>query len=208
MNIPNWNQAIISVQKILAENPDLIKKAKALGKKYQDKRGLMIVDCVSSRQRKYDSYVLTKLLPLYVDQAADLSISTLAKKAPSWMPLRDGEAKTMKEAAQVLMKYGENNSVNDENQLCLQWALDFSAHDEILDIKGIGPALLQYLRMLSGANTLKVDVRIIQELKKLSLPVEWFTVDGLHKLCSDLATEAHCTMVELDQVLWHNQREN
>ena len=203
MNIPNWEKAIKTVKNTLSENPDLIAKANALGQKYQNQRGLMIVDCVASRQRRYDSYVVPKLIPLYVSKAEDLSIQSLAKKAPSWMPLRDGEARTMKQVAQVLLKYGENSSVTDENKLCTKWASDELAHNEILEIKGIGPALLQYLRMLSGANTLKVDVRIIEELRKLALPVEWFTSDGLLKLCADLAREAGCTMVELDQVLWH-----
>jgi hypothetical protein len=74
-----------------------------------------------------------------------------------------------------------------------------------LDIKGIGPALLQYLRMRSGADSVKIDVRVMEELKNLRLPVEWFSSDGLLQICTELAKEASCSLVELDQVLWHLQ---
>ena len=203
MEIPNWEQAIQSVKKTLAENPDLVAKANILRQKYQDQRGLMIVDCVASRQRRYDTYVVPKLIPLYISAAVDLSMRALANKAPTWLPLRDGGARTMEQVAQVILKYGKNRSIQDENQICYQWANDDLAYAEILNIKGIGPALLQYLRMLSGASTLKVDVRVIEELRRMELPVDWFSADGILKLCEDLAIDAGCTLVELDQILWH-----
>lgn len=203
MHIPNWDSAVLSVKQTLEKNPELISKANKLGKIYEDQRGLMVVDCVASRQRRYASYVVPVLLPQYSSAAVDLSIHSLANKAPNWLPLREGEAKTMVQVAQALIKYGKHNSIEDENQICLQWANDGDEYVKLLEIKGIGPALLQYLRMLSGANTLKVDVRIIEELEKLNLPVSWFTTDGLLELCSALAKDSSCSLVELDQVLWH-----
>ena len=205
MEIPNWPKVVQTVQLTLKRNSDLIEVVNQLPQKYQDRRGLMIVDCVTSRQRKYDEYVVKKLLPLYESKAKDLSVKALSERAPDWMPLRDGEAQTMKLVAKKLLKYGEGKS-KDENTICKLWAEDSSAHADVLDIKGIGPALLQYLRMLSGANTLKVDVRIIDELQKMGVPVDWFTTDGLLRLCENLAADAGCTLVELDQVLWHANR--
>lgn len=203
MEIPNWECAVHSVKRTIVENPALVARANQLINNYRDKRGLMIVDCVASRQRRYDSYVVPVLLPQYISAAVDLSIHALSNKAPSWLPLREGEAKTMEQVAQALIKYGKDHSIKDENQICLQWANDSGEYVKLLEIKGIGPALLQYLRMLSGANTLKVDVRITEELEKLNLPVSWFTADGLLELCTDLAKDAGCSLVELDQVLWH-----
>lgn len=205
MEIPNWSKVVKTVQLTLKRNPDLIEVANQLSHKYQDRRGLMIVDCVTSRQRKYDEYVVKKLLPLYESKAKNLSVKALSERAPEWMPLRDGEAQTMKLVAKRLLKYGEGRS-KDENVICKLWAEDLSAHADVLDVKGIGPALLQYLRMLSGANTLKVDVRIIDELRKMGIPVNWFTTDGLLRLCENLAADAGCTLVELDQVLWHTNK--
>jgi hypothetical protein len=121
------------------------------------------------------------------------------------MPLRTGEAKVMQSVAKVLLDFGSRGGIEDENDICLAWAEDSSAHSFILDIKGIGPALLQYLRMRSGADSVKIDIRVIEELKNLRLPVEWFTPDGLLQICTELAKEAVCSLVELDQVLWHLQ---
>jgi hypothetical protein len=206
MKIPNWDKAVKEVKSLIRQHPDLIKRGQVLGAQYKDKRGLMVVDCVASRQRKYEDYVKPKLLPKYSEQALDLSLSSLAKKAPNWMPLRKDEARTMQQVAKSLINYGKKHKITDENQICQLWANNSDAHQEILDIKGIGPALLQYLRMLSGANSLKVDVQVISQLKKLGIPVEWFSVEGLLKICEDLAEETDCSLIELDQLLWHNSQ--
>jgi hypothetical protein len=205
VDIPNWNYAVEQVKRVLVSDKDVKKKAQDYGLIYKNRRGLMVVDVVASRQRKYLEYVVPKLLPQYEAKAADLSLLSLAKKAPIWMPLRTGEAKVMQSVAKVLLDFGSRGGIEDENDICLAWAEDSSAHSFILDIKGIGPALLQYLRMRSGADSVKIDIRVIEELKNLRLPVEWFTPDGLLQICTELAKEAVCSLVELDQVLWHLQ---
>jgi hypothetical protein len=205
VDIPNWNDAVEQVKRVLVFDKEVKKKARDYGLIYKNRRGLMVVDVVASRQRKYLEYVVPKLLPQYEAKAADLSLLSLAKKAPIWMPLRTGEAKVMQSVAKVLLDFGSRGGIEDENDICLAWAEDSSAHSFILDIKGIGPALLQYLRMRSGADSVKIDIRVIEELKNLRLPVEWFTPDGLLQICTELAKEAVCSLVELDQVLWHLQ---
>lgn len=206
LDIPNWDRAVSGVKKSIKDNPDLIGKAKSLGLMYKDERGLMIVDCVASRQRRYESYVVPKILPAYKNKAKDLSLIALASKAPKWLPLRTGEAETMQKVAKLLVAYGKKYEIEDENEICRKWADDVFAHEKMLEIKGIGPALLQYLRMLSGANSLKVDVRIMEELEKLGLPILWFSADGILKLCENLAKEAGCSLIELDQLLWHSNQ--
>lgn len=205
MDIPNWNHAVEQVKRVLGSDKGVKKKAQEYGLIYKNRRGLMVVDVVASRQRKYLEYVVPKLLPQYEAKAADLSLLSLAKKAPIWMPLRTGEAKVMQSVAKMLLNFGNRDGIKDENDICLAWAEDSSAHSDILDIKGIGPALLQYLRMRSGADSVKIDVRVMEELRNLRLPVEWFTSDGLLQICTELAREASCSLVELDQVLWHLQ---
>ena len=203
MEIPNWHSAVSQVKSILYSNLKIKEDARNYGTLYQGKRGLMVVDVVASRQRKYSEYVLPKLLPVYQTKAKDLSLMSLSAKAPTWMPLRTGEAEVMQLIAQRLREYGKSKGIYEEDALCLAWAEDELAHVDILNIKGIGPALLQYLRMRSGANSLKVDVRVIEALKKFGLPVEWFSPEGLLQLCTELATECNCSLLELDQALWH-----
>lgn len=203
MKIPNWNEAVSAIQQLLLANPEIRLKASRIGNIYQGRRGLMVVDCVASRQRKYKEYVVPKLLPQYESRAKDLSLKSLASKSPSWLPLRSGEALTMKKVARQLLAHGEKVGLRDEEEICINWATEGQAHEELTQIKGIGPALLQYLRMLCGADSLKVDVRVMDNLGKLGLPITWFSPEGVLGLCGELAREANCTLIELDQVLWN-----
>lgn len=201
--IPNWDRAIFEIGSAIKNNPTIKQRAHEYGKKYEGERGLMVVDVVSSRQRRYESHVVAKLLPLYVDKAKDLSLRSLSVFPPYWLPLRDGEADTMSELGNNLLSYGESVGLEDEEAIVKAWAVDEYAHQKILEIKGIGPALLQYLRMRCGADSLKVDVRVLEELSSLGLPTEWFTVEGVLELCKEITNEIGCTLLELDQVLWH-----
>lgn len=203
MRVPNCGDAAKEIKRALKENPSLKEKALEYGNVYAGQRGLMVVDVVASRQRRYETYVVPKILPLYQLKARDLSLLSLSIKSPRWLPLRDGEADTMKLLAKTLLSYGKSLGFMDDETIVRRWAGDEVAFQEVLAIKGIGPALLQYLRMRSGADSLKVDVRVVEELKKLGLPVHWFTPEGLLELCKEIAAEANCTLLELDQVLWH-----
>lgn len=201
--IPNIDSAVSEISKALKENPRLKKQAADYGNLYQGERGLMIVDVVASRQRRYESYVRPKILPQYRSKAKDLSLLSLSFEPPRWLPLRDGEADTMKLLAKALIDFGKSKELTDEEVIVKEWAEDENAHQAVLDIKGIGPALLQYLRMRSGADSLKVDVRVIEGLKGFGIPVHWFTAPGLLELCREIAKESKCSLLELDQVLWH-----
>lgn len=203
MDIPGWSKAVSDIRSTLDKNPELATKARNLAHLYADKRGIMIVDVVASRQRRYTSYVVPKILPLYEAKAKDLSIASLAAQAPSWLPLRHGEAETMQSVANALLSFGIKNKITDENELSKKWAMDEIAASEILDIHGIGPALMQYMRMLCGADSLKVDVRVQNSLEAVGLPVSWFTADGVLSLCKQLSKDIGCSLLELDQALWH-----
>ncbi len=211
MIIPGIEEAKSEIKRVLETYPEVKTAAERLPKAYVGKRGLMVVDVVASRQRKYNEYVKPKLLPTYVAEASDLSLSTLAQKAPTWMKLRDGEALVMKKVAGQIIGYLKISQASNEDDLCKMWADDKLASSKVLEIKGIGPALYQYLRMLCGADSLKSDLRVKRGLKKLGLPVEWFTDDGVLALCELLAEEVQCTLVELDQCLYQvlgNEKSN
>lgn len=203
LNIPNWDRTLELLENILSNNPQIRDKATRLPKIYEGNRGLMVVDVVSSRQRKYETYVKSKLVPQYKSKISDLSLSYLSMNAPDWMPLRKGEAQTMSEVSKLLTSYGIENNISKEDEICFVWAHDVDAQQSMLDINGIGPALLQYLRMLSGADTLKVDVRVIETLRQAGLPVDWFSAEGIFQLCKSISREIGCSMVELDQMLWY-----
>jgi hypothetical protein len=202
MDIPGRNMAVKELKRIIANYPEIKISAQRLPKLYIGKRGLMVVDVVASRQRKYDEYVKPKLLPAYVAKASDLSLYTLSREAPTWMRLREGEALVMQAVAKEILGYSKKGNVINEDELCKGWAKDKISSSKILDIKGIGPVLFQYLRMLCGADSLKSDLRVRRGLKKLGLPVEWFTDEGILELCKLLALEVHCSLIELDQCLY------
>jgi hypothetical protein len=201
--IANWETAIRTIRTGLEDNPDIRSKAGSLAETYVGKRGLMVVDVVGSMRRKYKEYVVPKLLPSYVEKAKDLSLATLANTPPVWMKLKTGEAGVMTLVARGLISHGKANGLISEDEICNHWAASGNYGSQIIDIKGIGPALHEYLRMLCGADTLKVDVRVINGLKGLGINADLFTADGLLEVCKALAADIGCTLIELDQILWH-----
>lgn len=201
--LANWDKAVNTIRNGLEDNPEIRAKAGTLASTYVGKRGLMVVDVVGSMRRKYKEYVVPKLLPSYTEKAADLSLATLASTPPVWMKLKTGEARVMTLVARGLIAHGKENALVSEDEVCKHWATFGNYGSEIIDIKGIGPALHEYLRMLCGADTLKVDVRVINGLKGLGINADLFTSDGLLEVCKALAADIGCTLIELDQILWH-----
>ena len=201
--LANWDKAVSTIRTGLEDNPDIRLKAGTLSGTYVGKRGLMVVDVVGSMRRKYKEYVVPKLLPSYVEKAADLSLATLASTPPVWMKLKTGEAGVMTLVARGLIAHGKANGLVSEDEICNHWAASGNYGSEIIDIKGIGPALHEYLRMLCGADTLKVDVRVINGLVGLGINANLFTSDGLLEVCKAIAKDVGCTLTELDQILWH-----
>ena len=201
--IANWDKAVDTIRTGLETNPDIRSKAGSLAETYVGKRGLMVVDVVGSMRRKYKEFVVPKLLPSYIDKAKDLSLATLANTPPVWMKLKTGEADVMSMVARELIAHGKRNGLSSEEDICKHWATSGNYGSEVIDIKGIGPALHEYLRMLCGADTLKVDVRVINGLVGLGINANLFTSDGLLEVCKAIAKDVGCTLTELDQILWH-----
>lgn len=201
--LANWDQAVSTIRAGLGNNLEIRAKAGNLAKVYVGKRGLMVVDVVGSMRRKYVEYVVPKLLPSYVERAQDLSLTSLANTPPVWMKLKTGEAEVMSKVAKELLSHGRRNNLTSDDEICRHWATSGNYGTEVIDIKGIGPALHEYLRMLCGADTLKVDVRVINGLIGLGIDATLFTSDGLLEVCKAISQDVGCSLIELDQILWH-----
>ena len=199
--IPNWNSAVVEIQGILQNNPALIEKAKSYGDIYKGRRGIMVVDVICSRQRNYEKKVIANLLPSYESKAKDLSLKSLALMAPTWMKIMKVEPLTMQLVAQKLLDFGDKNNLFDEDAICRNWAAS-DLHWLMLEVKGIGPVLLEYLRMLSGFDTLKLDVNVGKALSTLGIQTKGYSADIVLKICQHLSKDVGCTLVALDQALF------
>ncbi len=199
--IPSWNSAILEIKEILQNNPALMKKAKSYGDIYKGRRGLMVVDVICSRQRNYEKKVVANLLPSYELKAKDLTLESLASLPPTWMKIMKSEPFTMQLVAQKLLDFGHKNKLVDEDIICENWAKS-DLYWLMLEIQGIGPVLLEYLRMLSGFDTIKLDVNVGKALSKLGIQTKGYSVDVILKICQYLAKDVGCTLVMLDQALF------
>jgi len=202
MEVPGYGPAVETLRNTLSRHPELKEKAAGLGILYQGRRGLMVVDAIASRQRRYETYVVPKLLPMYESKATDLSLGSLARTQPYWLPLRHEEAKTMSAVAEKILSFGIAQQLINEDEICTAWSTDSEALIQMREVFGVGPALSEYLRMLCGADSLKVDIRVINGLKALGIETDWFTPEGVLALATELSRDVPCTLVELDQCLW------
>jgi hypothetical protein len=195
-------QIAIDVLSARLSEPRYLDAAKSIGSLYKDRRGLMVVDVVASRRRRYDKTVLGVILPTYEEEAHNLSLKFLSENPPAYLPLMQGEADTMSALAQFLTRFGstENDEMTIANFAEHSWSPRIRAR--ALSIRGIGPVLYEYLRMLSGADAIKIDSRVRLALRSLGVPQHLFTDVGLVEVCKLIAKELKCSLVQLDQLLW------
>lgn len=201
-SLGNWESAIDKVSARVS-SPEIQHKVHEIQNLYKGARGPMLVDVVASRRRRYDTHVAGRIIPVYKENARDLSIRALAENGPVGVTLWSGEAKTMVELAEFMLSF--ETSQDDEKTVN-----DFAAQSsnpevraKAIGIRGIGPVLYEYLRLLSGVDTLKADSRVREELKKLGVPQESFSDEGILNICVALASEVGCDLVDLDQALWN-----
>ena len=190
--------------------PEFELKAQQFGDVYRDRRGAMVVDVVASRQRNYLKVVVPRIVNVF-EAAQAPTLLSLAQNPPDYLKLRTGEVQTMVNVAIELLVFGERANLNDENEICYNWAMLSSSFESeepnienlaIAEISGIGPALLEYLRMRSGGNSLKVDVRVKNSLKAIGVPVDYLSDRGVYAVCQTISKELGISMLELDQILW------
>jgi hypothetical protein len=180
---------------------------------YAGRRGAMIVDVVASRQRSYTKRV-RPMVAAWVAAHAEPTIAALAANRldAAQYGLSEAEVETIATVAQQFREFAQAEGLTataDEDQLCLRWAERYGPfeHAPRLDpvvgsVKGIGLALWSYMRMRSGANTLKVDVRVKNSLKKLGFSVPHDSDHAVLIIAKAAAEEADLPLLVLDQLLW------
>jgi hypothetical protein len=175
---------------------------------YEARRGSMVLDVVLSRRRRYQQHVLP-LIERWEADNSEHSLRWVSTHEPDrkHYGLRDGEPTTVVTLARNLTAFGDDLGLN-EDEACRQWATDVAGleHAHRLDpvvgsVSGIGPALFAYLRMRSGADALKPDVRVALSLGRLGFDVS----GGQHSVlvvAEAAAVEVGISLLVLDQLLW------
>jgi hypothetical protein len=206
---PEWKPAVARLRNLAAQQGDEARHyAEGYGQMYQGRRGSMVLDVVTSRQRSYR----TRVLPLVNQWQEDNDEHTLHWLAahepiPERYGLRPGEPHTITTIARNMAAFADDHEVS-EDQACRQWATEVACleHAFRLDpvagaVSGIGPALFAYLRMRSGADALKPDSRVAKGLRRLGFQVP----PGEHAIlvvAHAAAAEADIGLLALDQLLW------
>ena len=206
---PEWGSAVDHLRSlILRDGDEALRRAEDYAGFYAGRRGSMVLDVVLSRQRRYQGRVLRLVDEWQADSEA-YSLRWLAAHEPEQKRygLRSGESATMAALARNLAAFGDERGLG-EDEGCLRWAQGVAGleHAPRLDpvvgsVKGIGPALFAYLRMRSGADTLKPDLRVARALRELGFPVP-ADEHAILVVANAAADDAHISLLVLDQLLW------
>jgi len=212
-----WEQAVARLRELKQSGGAQAKSAAAayVGV-YAGRRGAMIVDVVASRQRSYKKRV-EPMVANWMAASTEHTITALAANRlnAKQYGLSVAEVETIATVAQRFLEFAEAEGLPaaaDEDQLCLRWADRYGPfeHAPRLDpvvgsVKGIGLALWSYMRMRSGANTLKVDVRVRKALKQLGFSVPHDSDHAVLIIANAAAEEVGLPLLVLDQLLWSAQ---
>lgn len=208
----DW-EAFINNLQALVDKYRASRKENNLQSQYSGKRGVMVVAALSSRQRSAKR-VDGQIIPDYLAMAGshNLGLPFLAANAPKNLGLMRAEPKAMQQVAQILLDFGDSYGLHDDDEICSRWAaaaeLGTPEYQEMLDVNGVGPALIQYLRMLCGADTIKIDGQVKKSLKSLGLNVECFSDIGIYHLCVAVSRKLSFQLFDLDQALWFESSQN
>jgi len=176
---------------------------------YDGARGAMIVDVVASRRRTYTTRV-KRTVERWKDANAEHTIAWLASNRldAKTYGLSVDEVGTIAKVASNLADFAQVEGLTDEDVACRAWADRAGSveHAPTLDpivgsVKGIGLALFAYMRMRSGADAIKVDVRVKRSLRRLgfNLPGDDHATMIVAKAASE---EIGVSALVLDQLLW------
>jgi hypothetical protein len=178
-------------------------------RRYDGRRASMVVDVVISRQRRYTARVVP-MVKEYETRNGHQSLAQLAESGSALAGLRKGEDMTIRGVARGLVEFGASRQLESDDAVVRKWA-DATEGLEVaheLDTfvgqtLGIGPALYAYLRMRSGGDSIKPDVRVRDKLREFGFS-RFVPRDavGLFVLARSVAAEIGVSMLELDQLLW------
>src|SRR4051794_37304170 len=170
---PAWHDAVEKLATLRDEHGEQARTRLAeLHDRYVNRRPAMIVDAVMSVQQDYEKVVLP-LVERFEQTPAAGSFEALAKFEgvdKTMFNNSPGRTQTIGAVASSLLRFGRERDLDDENA-ARRWAevtdgLEFAheADPYVGNVKGIGPALMAYLRLLAGADTIKIDGRVLARL--------------------------------------------
>jgi hypothetical protein len=174
---------------------------------YSGRRAGMVFDVVASRQRDYQNKVRTLVADFELRPAA-ASLAALASNGPGpGLSLMSTEAITVERVAAGLHRYCEEHQLDDDQGVA-QWAVSTESlrfaprlDSYVGSVSGIGVALFAYLRMRSGADAIKPDLRVRRNFNRMGFNVPPGE-NALLLLAEGAAEELGVTRLALDQVLW------
>jgi len=184
-------------------------KAAAYSQRFAGDRASMVVDVVASRQRRYTTRVASLVAEFRTSGVTALVDLETAQEVPI-SGLRSGEADTMRAVAAGLLAWGAAKAapiISDDDLVTgwASWAAPFdlapSIDSYVGSVKGIGPALYAYLRMRSGGDGIKPDLRVRKRLVDLGFAVPRGDT-GLLLLAWAAAEDLGVRRLQLDQLLW------
>lgn len=206
--LPQWADAMTLLRGLLDRHgAEACEQAHGYGARYQGRRAAMVFDVVASRQRRYEARVLP-MVDAFGRTPAAASLRSLADQGPGrGHGLRTSEGATMQAVAAGLVRFAAERNLDDDDGV-RAWA-DSAAPFEhapklepyVGSTNGIGPALFAYLRMRSGADALKPDLRVRDGLNNLGFEVpsdEHAILIVAHAAASELGV----SRLVLDQLLW------
>jgi hypothetical protein len=211
---PAWEPAVLRLKDLKkASGAQAESSANAYVGVYAGQRGAMILDVVASRQRSYTKRVRPMVATWLAANPEHTVVALAANRLDAAQyGLSEAEVETIATVAQRFREFAEAEGLTaaaDEDQLCLRWAQRYGPfeHAPRLDpvvgsVKGIGLALWSYMRMRSGANTLKVDVRVRKALRNLGFSVPRDSDHAVLIIAKAAAEEVGLSLLVLDQLLW------
>lgn len=204
---PGWPDAIGAVRRLADEHgAEARERAQDYSLVYEGRRSSMVFDVVASRQRRYETRV-QRMVERFEDSPASASLDALAELGPPGEGLRTGEGETMRLVAAGLARHARGLGLNDDDGV-RSWAKATSgltlAHrldPYVGETKGIGIALFEYLRMRSGGDGIKPDIRVRKALTKLGFEPPKGEA-SLVVIAHAIADELDESLLVVDQLLW------
>jgi hypothetical protein len=208
---PDWSVGMATIRQ-LAETAGQQARADAqtYAAAYEGRRAAMVFDVVASRQRRYTNRVVP-LVARFAEAPASTSLEALAADGPGdgW-GLRGAETETIRLVATGLRRFAGDFECEDDDVTVRLWADRtrpiVDAHDldpYVGSIPGIGLALFAYMRMRSGGDGIKPDIRVRRGLNNSGFQAPRSDLAML-RLAEAVALEADVPLLVLDQLLWQN----
>lgn len=213
---PGWITACDTLRATWAERgAQATERARAIRGNFAGRRGQMVLDVILSNQRRYQARVvplLNRWLERVREAGGEPTLAWLRDNPASYdgLGLRRHESGTIAGVTAGLLRYGDSHGLAGEDEACVDWArgaagleLAPKVDPYVGSVRGIGPALLAYCRILCGADTIKPDVRVLKQLRAMGVSIPAADAAAGFVVAGAVAHELGISLVELDQLLWN-----